>query len=48
MITNGLTKLLGLIVFKEFVKCLSLIIEVEVVKKTEQKQAQKKIRKQKG
>lgn len=46
MIVNSLIKLLGLIAFKEFVKCLDLMMETEVTKGVEQKQVQKKIKKQ--
>lgn len=37
MIVDSLTKLLGPTEFKEFVKCLGLIIEAEAAKRAEQK-----------
>lgn len=37
MIAEGLTKPLGLIAFKKFVKCLSLTTKVEAAKRKEQK-----------
>lgn len=48
MIAYSLTKPLDLIIFKEFVKCLNLMTEVEVVVAKEAELGNKRIDKQAG